>query len=67
MIFNPRIEKLRRGDWQFGHVGEHHGIGSEDCPRYLHHHHDEFCDLPTETELWIAGIDPKDFKNRSRK
>lgn len=61
-----RIEKLRQGDWQFGHAGRHHGIGTEDCPRKLHHHHDEFCDYPTHDELVAAGIDPEEFKVRSR-
>lgn len=28
---------------QRGCVGQHHGIGTADCPRELHHHHDERC------------------------
>lgn len=31
---------------QYGHAGRHHGDGSADCPRELHHHHDERCDPP---------------------
>ncbi len=38
-----------------------------DDARELHHHHDEFCQLPTNEELLAAGIDPKDFKARSRR
>jgi hypothetical protein len=64
---NPlRIKRLKDGDWQFGHGGTHHGVGTEDCPKWLHHHHDEFCALPTDLELMTAGIDPKEFKVRSR-
>jgi hypothetical protein len=61
-----RIERLRRGDWQFGHQGRHNGVGTEECPRELHHHHDEFCDSPTDVELRAAGIEPEDFRARSR-
>jgi hypothetical protein len=60
------VERLKRGDWQFGHAGRHHGTGAPDCPRELHHHHDEFCSRPTMAELRAAGIDPADFKPRSR-
>lgn len=63
---NARVYRLASGDWQFGHDGRHHGVGSEDCPKHLHHHHDEFCAAPTMTELKQAGIDPKDFRPRSR-
>ena len=28
---------------QRGCEGQHHGIGSEECPRALHHHHDKLC------------------------
>ena len=64
---DPRVvERLRSGDWSFGHAGRHQGNGSPDCPRTLHHHHDEFCHLPTKAELITAGIDPKVFKARSR-
>ncbi|TWD54509.1 protein gp37 [Agrobacterium vitis] len=28
---------------QRGCGGEHYGIGTPDCPRHLHHHHDERC------------------------
>lgn len=64
---NPlRIDRLKMGDWSFGHAGRHHGVGTEDCPRHLHHHHDEFCALPTIKELRTAGIDPNNFRARSR-
>ena len=61
-----RVARLRMGDWSFGHAGRHHGNGAEDCPRELHHHHDEFCLLPTVSELREAGIDPSEFRARSR-
>lgn len=48
-----RIERIRQGG-AFGHNGEHHGFGVADCPRTLHHHHDEFCELPTEVERTLA-------------
>lgn len=32
---------------QYGHAGRHHGIGTPDCPRELHHHHDARCEAPT--------------------
>jgi hypothetical protein len=64
---NPMVvEKLKSGDWQFGHQGMHHGNGSPGCPRELHHHHDEFCQMPTNEELLAAGINPEEFKPRSR-
>lgn len=62
-----RIEYLRRGYNQFGHAGRHQGSGRPDCPRELHHHHDVFCEYPTEAELVEAGIDPEEFKARSRR
>lgn len=31
---------------QYGHVGQHHGIGTPECPTDLHHHHDERCEAP---------------------
>lgn len=40
---------------QFGHAGRHNGSGAPDCPRTLHHHHDEFCQLPTMAEWALAG------------
>ena len=61
------VKRLKMGDWSFGHAGRHHGIGTKDCPRELHHHHDEFCSTPTNEELLAAGIDPKEFKARSRR
>jgi hypothetical protein len=63
---NARIERLKMGDWQFGCAGRHNGIGTDDCPRTLHHHHDDFCPPPTLNELKEAGINPKDFQLRSR-
>jgi len=32
---------------QYGHAGRHHGVGTPDCPRELHHHHDERCERPS--------------------
>lgn len=32
---------------QYGHAGRHHGVGTPDCPRELHHHHDERCEQPS--------------------
>jgi hypothetical protein len=64
---NPAVvARLRSGDWSFGHAGRHHGNGFGDCPRTLHHHHDEFCSLPTREELLAAGVDPNEFRPRSR-
>ncbi len=62
-----RLDRLRRGDWSFGCRGMHTGVGTEECP-YVprHHHHDEFCKLPTDFELVAAGIDRHKFKARSR-
>lgn len=60
------VAALKAGDYQFGHAGKHSGSGAKDCPRERHHHHDEFCQMPTLAELRAAGIDPKDFKPRSR-
>lgn len=31
---------------QYGHAGQHHGVGTPDCPRELHHHHDARCETP---------------------
>lgn len=65
---NPQVVKrLRMGDYSFGHAGRHHGNGSPGCPIELHHHHDEFCRLPTRNEVIAAGLDPKEFRVRSRK
>lgn len=38
------FQDLGRGMTQYGHAGQHHGIGTPECPRELHHHHDERCD-----------------------
>ncbi len=61
------VDRLLMGDYQFGHAGRHHGNGTKDCPRNLHHHHDEFCMMPNNEELKLAGIDPDTFKARSRR
>jgi hypothetical protein len=50
-----RIERLRRGDWQFGHQGRHNGVGTEECPRELHHHHDEMVPL-NPNMLRVGGV-----------
>lgn len=60
------VERLKRGDWSFGHAGQHIGIGTSWCPSRPHHHHDEFCWPPTILELQAAGIDPKTFQIRKR-
>ena len=52
-----RIEALKRGRTQWGHQGRHHGNGSPDCPRELHHHHDDFCQLPYPAEIAAAGVE----------
>lgn len=31
---------------QYGHAGQHHGVGTPGCPTDLHHHHDEQCVSP---------------------
>jgi hypothetical protein len=36
---------------QYGHAGRHHGVGTPDCPRELHHHHDERCEPPGAVAL----------------
>lgn len=41
----------QRSYYQWGHEGRHHGIGTPDCPRDLHHHHDERCDPPPIVRL----------------
>lgn len=61
------VKRLKMGDWSFGCAGRHHGRGTKECPVWLHHHHDEFCSIPTNEELLAAGIDPKEFKARSRR
>lgn len=53
-----RIEALAGGQAQWGHGGQHHGNGTPECPRELHHHHDDFCDLPTLGECAAAGVTP---------
>ena len=63
---SARIRRLKMGDWSFGHAGQHRGIGTDDCPKTLHHHHDQFCRMPNILELMAAGIHPNEFKVRSR-
>ncbi|MGE5612659.1 MAG: hypothetical protein ACM3UO_00090 [Bacillota bacterium] len=50
-----RVERLKQ-TLQWGHNGRHHGNGSPDCPRELHHHCDDYCALPTPTECRLAGV-----------
>ena len=33
---------------QYGHAGQHHGVGTPECPTDLHHHHDERCEAPAD-------------------
>jgi len=33
---------------QYGCDGQHWGIGTTDCPKSLHHHHDERCKHPVD-------------------
>jgi len=44
-VAEARMMRAAHGQ-QFGCGGRHHGRGTPDCPRELHHHHDEFCDRP---------------------
>lgn len=39
---------------QYGHAGQHHGIGTPECPADLHHHHDERCEPLDEALQRIA-------------
>ena len=66
-ISTSRIGRLKSGNYQFGHGSKHKGGGSKACPRSKHHHHDNFCDLPTPEELLEAGLDPIVFKVESRR
>jgi len=38
-------------DGQYGHAGRHNGIGTPECPRISHHHHDERCRFPLD---WVV-------------
>ncbi len=51
-----RIKRLRNGDWSFGCQGRHNGNGTSECPFESHHHHDEFCKLPSNYELKQLGF-----------
>jgi len=62
-----RIDRLEFGNQQFGHAGEHLGLGSGDCPWTIHHHCDAFCAMPTLDEIIMAGLNPKKFRVKSRK
>lgn len=62
-----RIQRLKAGDWSFGCDGTHHGTGAKGCPKRRHHHHDAFCQHPTLFELRKAGINPAEFKVKSRR
>ena len=48
----PLLEEidLIRHWYQWGHDGTHRGIGSSECPRERHHHHDERCQKPFD---WV--------------
>lgn len=60
-----RIAALKRGRDQWGHDGRHHGhytkkqieAGAPNCPIPLHHHHDDFCELPALGECVAAGVE----------
>ena len=43
---------LRHANVQWGHGGRHHGTGTKECPRELHHHHDERCRFPID---WVIA------------
>jgi len=45
---------------QRGHDGRHHGIGTPECPRHLHHHHDIRCNPGLD---WIV-VGCESGKNR---
>jgi hypothetical protein len=36
---------------QRGHAGQHHGIGTPECPHSLHHHHDERCEESPQHDI----------------
>lgn len=38
-----------RNGFQFGCGATHAGVGTTDCPRRPHHHHDNRCEVPWET------------------
>lgn len=59
--FSNRVLRLKAGNFQFGCAGRHVGNG-KDCSTIPHHHHDEFCDPPTPSELNAAGVDPLVFR-----
>lgn len=40
---------------QYGCGGQHHGIGTRECPRELHHHHDERCRMPMPDWVIVGG------------
>lgn len=61
-----RIDALKRGEVQWGHQGRHNGVGTKECPKELHHHHDFRCKLPTPLELFTANVKEPDNGWQSR-
>ena len=57
----PLLEEidLLRHWYQWGHDGQHHGIGSPECPRELHHHHDDRCQKPFDWVIVGGESGPK--------
>ena len=50
----PLLGPVRLADVQmpqWGHAGSHNGVGTADCPRALHHHHDARCKHPID---WLV-------------
>jgi hypothetical protein len=62
-----RIEALKQGRTDWGCQGRHHGNGTPECPRELHHHHDDFCRRPTAQEMTAAGVTMPENGWRSRR
>jgi uncharacterized protein YlaI len=59
---DARIQRLRNHNGHgFGCRGMHNGIGTLDCPHRLHHHHNVFCVMPTEEELFEADVTMEEF------
>lgn len=61
-----RVMRLILNDGDFGCGGRHHGVGTKECPKALHHHHDDFCQQPTIDELRLAGISYETYQERRR-
>lgn len=49
------VEKLGRLQW--GCAGEHRGNGTPDCPKFMHHHHDERCIPGLRNRLKAAEVE----------